>query len=56
VGGRGQGPGHRRFAESADFVVRYQGGNNAGHTLIIGDERFALSLIPSGVMYPGAHR
>jgi len=40
------------FAESADFVVRYQGGNNAGHTLIIGDERFALSLIPSGVMYP----
>ncbi|HVR33887.1 MAG TPA: adenylosuccinate synthase [Acidimicrobiia bacterium] len=41
------------FAESADFVVRYQGGNNAGHTLIIGEERFALSLIPSGVMYPG---
>lgn len=40
------------FAESADFVVRYQGGNNAGHTLIIGEERFALSLIPSGVMYP----
>lgn len=40
------------FAEKADFVVRYQGGNNAGHTLIIGEERFALSLIPSGVMYP----
>lgn len=40
------------FAEQADFVVRYQGGNNAGHTLIIGKERFALSLIPSGVMYP----
>lgn len=40
------------FAEQADFVVRYQGGNNAGHTLIIGEERFALSLIPSGVMYP----
>ena len=40
------------FAERADFVVRYQGGNNAGHTLIIGEERFALSLIPSGVMYP----
>jgi adenylosuccinate synthase len=40
------------FAEHADYVVRYQGGNNAGHTLIIGDQRFALSLIPSGVMYP----
>jgi adenylosuccinate synthase len=40
------------FARSSDFVVRYQGGNNAGHTIIVGDERFALSLIPSGVMYP----
>ena len=36
----------------ADYVVRYQGGNNAGHTIIIGDEHFALSLVPSGVMYP----
>lgn len=42
------------FAESADLVVRYQGGNNAGHTIIIGDEHFALSLIPSGVMNPRA--
>jgi adenylosuccinate synthase len=33
-------------------VVRYAGGNNAGHTIVIGDESFALSLIPSGVMYP----
>lgn len=40
------------FAESADYVVRYQGGNNAGHTIVVGDQRFALSLIPSGVMYP----
>lgn len=39
------------FARTADYVVRYQGGNNAGHTVIIGEERFALSLIPSGVMY-----
>ena len=39
------------FAESADFVVRYQGGNNAGHTITIGDRVYALSLIPSGVMY-----
>jgi len=42
------------FAEAADVVVRYQGGNNAGHTIIIGDEHFALSLIPSGVMNPSA--
>lgn len=40
------------FAQSADYVVRYQGGNNAGHTIIIGDQKFALSLTPSGVMYP----
>ena len=40
------------FSESADYVVRYQGGNNAGHTILIGDQKFALSLTPSGVMYP----
>jgi adenylosuccinate synthase len=40
------------FAESSDFVVRYQGGNNAGHTIIVGDQKLALSLIPSGVLYP----
>jgi len=40
------------FAESADFVVRFQGGNNAGHTIVVGDERLALSLIPSGILYP----
>ena len=51
-GDEGKGRVTDAFAESADFVVRYQGGNNAGHTLIIGKERFALSLIPSGVMYP----
>lgn len=40
------------FAEHADFVVRYQGGNNAGHTIVVGDQRLALSLIPSGILYP----
>jgi adenylosuccinate synthase len=40
------------FAESADYVVRYQGGNNAGHTIVVGNERLALSLIPSGILYP----
>jgi len=40
------------FAETADYVVRFQGGNNAGHTIVVGDERLALSLIPSGILYP----
>jgi adenylosuccinate synthase len=40
------------FAQSADFVVRFQGGNNAGHTIVVGDEKLALSLIPSGILYP----
>ena len=40
------------FAETADFVVRFQGGNNAGHTIIVGEQRLALSLIPSGIHYP----
>ncbi len=50
-GDEGKGRVTDYFAEHADFVVRYQGGNNAGHTIIVGDQRFALSLIPSGVMY-----
>ncbi len=40
------------FAETADYVVRYQGGNNAGHTIIVGEQKLALSLIPSGIHYP----
>lgn len=51
-GDEGKGKVTDVFAESADLVVRYQGGNNAGHTIVVGNERFALSLIPSGVMYP----
>ncbi len=40
------------FAQDADFVVRYQGGNNAGHTIIVGEQKLALSIIPSGIHYP----
>jgi len=40
------------LAEEADLVVRYQGGNNAGHTVVIGDEEFKLHLIPSGILHP----
>ncbi len=36
-----------------DIVVRYQGGHNAGHTILIGDRKFVLKLIPSGILHPG---
>jgi adenylosuccinate synthase len=52
-GDEGKGKVTDVFAERVDYVVRYQGGNNAGHTIVIGDERFALTLIPSGVLNPG---
>jgi adenylosuccinate synthase len=51
-GDEGKGKVVDALAETAEMVVRYQGGNNAGHTIVVGDERFALSQIPSGVMYP----
>ena len=41
------------LASQANLVVRYQGGNNAGHTVVVGDEEFKLHLVPSGVLYPG---
>lgn len=51
-GDEGKGKIANLLAREADLVVRYQGGNNAGHTVVIGEETFALSLIPSGVVYP----
>jgi adenylosuccinate synthase len=51
-GDEGKGKIANLLARDADMVVRYQGGNNAGHTIVIGEERFALSLTPSGVIYP----
>ena len=39
------------LAKENDYVVRYQGGHNAGHTVVVGGERFALQLVPSGVFY-----
>ncbi|MGH8924327.1 MAG: adenylosuccinate synthase [Acidimicrobiia bacterium] len=50
-GDEGKGRVTDYFAETSDYVVRYQGGNNAGHTIVVGDQRMALSLIPSGVLY-----
>src|SRR3954466_10472965 len=41
------------LSEQADVVVRFQGGHNAGHTLVIGNETYKLSLLPSGVVRKG---
>ena len=51
-GDEGKGKVTDFFASTADFVVRFQGGNNAGHTIVVGDDKIALSLTPSGVLYP----
>jgi len=41
------------FADRFDIVARYQGGHNAGHTVFIGDKKYVLKLIPSGILRPG---
>lgn len=51
-GDEGKGKVTDFLAEKADLVVRYQGGNNAGHTVVVGEEEFKLHLIPSGILYP----
>jgi adenylosuccinate synthase len=40
------------LAENADIVARYQGGDNAGHTIVVGKEKFVFHLLPSGLLYP----
>jgi adenylosuccinate synthase len=52
-GDEGKGKITDYLAEHADVVSRFQGGNNAGHTVIVGDIEYKLHLIPSGVIYPG---
>ncbi|KWW97778.1 adenylosuccinate synthetase [Carbonactinospora thermoautotrophica] len=51
-GDEGKGKATDLLGEVVDYVVRYQGGNNAGHTVVIGDQSYALHLIPSGVLSP----
>ena len=41
------------LADRFDYIVRFQGGNNAGHTIWIGDRKFVLRLVPSGILHPG---
>ena len=52
-GDEGKGKITDLLAEQADAVVRFQGGNNAGHTIVRGGEEWKLHLIPSGILYPG---
>ena len=52
-GDEGKGKVTDLLAQQADVVVRYQGGNNAGHTVVVGGKTLKLHLIPSGVMHPG---
>jgi adenylosuccinate synthase len=51
-GDEGKGKTTDFLAEQVAMVVRYQGGDNAGHTVVLGDEVFKLHLVPSGVLYP----
>jgi adenylosuccinate synthase len=52
-GDEGKGKVTDLLAERADVVVRFQGGNNAGHTIVRGDEEFKFHLIPSGILHEG---
>ncbi len=51
-GGEGKGKIVDIFAQNADIVVRFQGGNNAGHTLVVNGEKTVLHLVPSGALHP----
>ncbi len=51
-GDEGKGKVVDLLAERSDVVARFQGGNNAGHTIVAGDQTYALHLIPSGILYP----
>ncbi len=52
-GDEGKGKVVDLLTSQAQVVVRYQGGNNAGHTLVVGGEKFIFHLIPSGILHPG---
>jgi adenylosuccinate synthase len=52
-GDEGKGKATDLLGSRVDFVVKFNGGNNAGHTVVIGDEKYALHLLPSGILTPG---
>ena len=43
------------LTQEADVVVRFQGGSNAGHTVVVGDKKYVLHLVPSGILHEGKH-
>jgi adenylosuccinate synthase len=51
-GDEGKGKATDLLGDRVEYVVRYQGGNNAGHTVVIGDQKYALHLLPSGILSP----
>ncbi len=52
-GDEGKGKATDQLGASVDYVVKFNGGNNAGHTVVIGDQTYALHLLPSGILSPG---
>jgi adenylosuccinate synthase len=52
-GDEGKGKATDQLGDRVDYCVRYSGGNNAGHTIVVGGERYALHLLPSGILNPG---
>src|SRR5215204_5035585 len=52
-GDEGKGKATDLLGSSVDYVVKYNGGNNAGHTIVVGDEKYAMHLLPSGILTPG---
>ena len=52
-GDEGKGKATDLLGSSVDYVVKFNGGNNAGHTVVIGDQKYALHLLPSGILSPG---
>jgi adenylosuccinate synthase len=51
-GDEGKGKATDLLGADVDYVVRYNGGNNAGHTIVVGDEKYALHLLPTGILTP----
>jgi adenylosuccinate synthase len=52
-GDEGKGKATDLLGDRADYVVKFNGGNNAGHTIVVGDQKYALHLLPSGIITPG---
>src|SRR3954469_11327316 len=52
-GDEGKGKATDLLSGRVDYVVKFNGGNNAGHTVVVGDAKYALRLLPSGILSPG---